>query len=155
MKYILILCAALGFAPLVQAQGFNLGQALQAAQNMAVTPGQTGTTANVATSPLAQQAQTAMVQQALQVMAANPQLVTQLASSLSPQQQAALTQQALGLATQTFTVQEQASFTAFAATPEGQGIMAKLPTLLQQLTPVLLSMYAGQGANTLAPAAGN
>ncbi len=154
MKYLIILLAALGFAPLVHAQGFNLGSALQAAQNMAATQGQTGTT-NVATSPLAQQAQTAMVQQALQVMAANPQLVTQLAGSLNPQQQATLMQQALGLATQTFTAKEQASFTAFAATPEGQGIMAKLPQLMQQLTPVLLSMYAGQGAAAVAPAAGN
>lgn len=159
MKYLLILLATFGFSPLVQAQtqnyGFNLGQALQAAQQMAVTSGQTGGTATTgtATSALGQQAQTALMQQALQAMAANPQLLTQMAGSLNPTQQATLMQQALGMANQTFTAKEQASFNAFTATPEGQSIMAKLPVLIQQLAPVVLQMYAGN-MGAVAPAAG-
>jgi len=154
MKYLFILLAAIGFIPLVNAQGFNLGSALQAAQQMA-SGQQTGTaaTGSTATGALGQQAQTAMMQQAMQMMAQNPQLLTQVAGSLSPQQQASLLQQTMGVANKNFTPQEQASLNAFAATPEGQSIMAKLPGVIQQLAPVVLQMYAGQ-MGTMAPAAG-
>ncbi len=153
MKYMFIILAILGFAPLVNAQGFNLGSALQAAQQMA--NGQAGTTATgtAATGALGQQAQAALMQQTLQMLAQNPQLLTQMAGSLNTQQQATLLQQTLSVANKSFTPQEQASLNAFAATPEGQSIMAKLPGLIQQLTPVVLQMYAGQ-MGAVAPAAG-
>jgi hypothetical protein len=153
MKYLFIILAILGFTPLVNAQGFNIGSALQAAQQMA--NGQTGTSATgtAATGALGQQAQTALMQQALQAMAANPQLLTQMAGSLNTQQQATLLQQTMAVANKSFTPQEQASLNAFTATPEGQSIMAKLPGVIQQLAPVVLQMYAGQ-MGTVAPAAG-
>lgn len=156
MKYILILLAAIGFAPLAQAQGYGLGNIMQAAQQMAAGSQQTQTGATgaaVANSMLGQQAQGALMQQALQVMANNPQLLTQMAGSLNTTQQASLMQQAMAMANQSFTPQEQASLNAFTATPEGQSIMAKLPGLIQQLAPVVLQMYAGQMGAT-APAAG-
>ncbi|TKW61889.1 MAG: hypothetical protein DI628_04520 [Blastochloris viridis] len=154
MKYLFILLAAIGFIPLVNAQGFNLGSALQAAQQMTAgqQAGATGT-GMAGTGALGQQAQTAMMQQAMQMMAQNPQLLTQVAGSLSPQQQASLLQQTMGVANKNFTPQEQASLNAFAATPEGQSIMAKLPGVIQQLAPMVLQMYAGQ-MGTMAPAAG-
>ena len=136
------------------AQGFNLGSALQAAQQM--TAGQqagSGAAATGATGMLGQQAQTALMQQAVQMMAQNPQLLTQMAGSLSAPQQASLLQQTMGIANKSFTPQEQASLNAFAATPEGQSIMAKLPGVIQQLAPVVLQMYAGQMGAT-SPAAG-
>lgn len=159
MKYLFILLAVVGFTPLVNAQGFNLGSALQAAQQMAAGQ-QTGTADTAATGALGQQAQAAMMQQTLQMMAQNPQLLTQMAGSLNTQQQASLLQQTMAMANKTFTPQEQASLNAFAATPEGQSIMAKLPGLIQQLTPVVMQMYAGQvgsaggSAGAMAPAAG-
>lgn len=153
MKYVLIFLAAIGFTPLVNAQGFDLNSALQAAQQMAAGQ-QTGTTGTgAATGALGQQAQSAMMQQALQMMAQNPQLLTQVAGSLSPQQQASLLQQTMGVANQNFTPKEQASLNAFASTPEGQSIMAKLPGVIQQLAPVVMQMYAGQ-MGAMAPAAG-
>ena len=158
MKYLFIILAALGFMPLVNAQGFNLGSALQAAQQMAA--GQQGGTASAntaATGALGQQAQAALMQQALQMMAQNPQLLTQMAGSLNTTQQASLLQQTMTMANKTFTPQEQASLNAFAATPEGQSIMAKLPGVIQQLAPVVMQMYAGQmgtAGSAVAPAAG-
>lgn len=155
MKYLLILLAALGFTPLVNAQGFNLGSALQAAQQMAATQ-QTGT-GTAATGALGQQAQTALMQQTLQMLAQNPQLLAQMAGNLNTQQQATLLQQTLSVANRNFTPQEQASLNAFAATPEGQSIMAKLPGVIQQLAPVVMQMYAGQmgaAGSAVAPAAG-
>ena len=123
------------------AQGFNL-QALQ--QQLA------GTQAGQAAM---QQTQAAVMQQAMQQMAANPQLLTQMANSLSPAQQATLMQQAMTVGQQIFTPAEQAKLTAFTASPEGASIASKLPQLVQALAPTVLQMYAGQAGN-LAPAAG-
>jgi hypothetical protein len=123
------------------AQGFNL-QALQ--QQLATTP---------AGQAAMQQTQAAVMQQAMQQMAANPQLLTQMANSLTPAQQATLMQQAMTAGQRIFTPAEQAKLTAFTSSPEGASIAAKLPQLVQALAPTLLQMYAGQ-AGTLAPAAG-
>ncbi len=152
MKYLFILLAAIGFTPLVNAQGFDLNSAMRAAQQMA-SGQQTGTTGTAATGAMGQQAQNALMQQALQMMAQNPQLLTQMAGSLNTQQQASLLQQTMSVANKSFTPQEQASLNAFASTPEGQSIMAKLPGVIQQLAPMVLQMYAGQ-MGAVAPAAG-
>lgn len=123
------------------AQGFNL-QAIQ--QQLAATPqGQ----------QVMQQGQQAVMQQALQQLANNPQMLTQMANSLSPQQQSTLMQQAMVAGQKIFTPAEQAKLTTFTASPEGASIAAKLPQLVQALAPTLLQMYAGQAA-TVAPAAG-
>ncbi len=152
MKKTILTLAALAATTPVFAQGFDLNKAMQAAQQMAA--GSTGTTTTAAANPLAAQAQQAIVQQALQQLANNPQLLTQLAGSLTPQQQATLTTQALGVAQQNLTKAEQAKLTAFTASPEGASIAAKLPQIVQQLAPTLLQMYAGNSAANLAPAAG-
>ena len=62
--------------------------------------------------------------------------------SLSPAQQQALMVQANALATKLFTPAEQKSLKAFQSTPQGQGVMSKLPALVEQLAPILLQMYA-------------
>ena len=154
MKKILTAAAlAVVVATAGYAQGFDLNKAMQAAQQM--TSGNTGTaTTNAAANPLMQQAQQAVMQQALQQLAANPQMLTQMAASLTPQQQATLTTQALSVAQKNLTTAEQAKLTAFTASPEGASIAAKLPQIVQQLAPVLLQMYAGNGAGNIAPAAG-
>lgn len=144
MKYLLTLLmlpATIFVAAQAQAQGLNL-QALQ--QQLSANP---------AAQQAMQQGQQAILQQALQQLAANPQMLMQMAGSLTPQQQATLMQQAMAAGQQIFTPAEQAKLTAFTSSPEGASIAAKLPLLVQQLAPVVLQMYAGQGA-TVAPAAG-
>ncbi len=136
------------------AQGFDINAAMQAAQQMSAGMGQgAGTTGAAAANPLAQQAQQAMMQQAMQQMANNPQLLTQMAGALSSQQQATLSTQALSAIKQVLTPAEQAKLTAFTASPEGASIASKLPQIMQQLAPVMLQMYAGNGAGA-SPAAG-
>ncbi|RYG60214.1 MAG: hypothetical protein EON60_07935 [Alphaproteobacteria bacterium] len=151
----LFILAALVVATPVFAQGFDINAAMQAAQQMAAgsagTTGTAGTTASA--NPLAQQAQAAVMQQALQQVAGNPQLLSQMAGSLTPQQQVAFTQQALAVTQRNLTPAEQAKLTAFTASPEGASIASKLPQIMQQLAPVLLQMYAGNSAG-LAPASG-
>lgn len=148
--------AAVLLANGASAQGFDINKAMQAAQQMSAGMG-TGTGAGAssggaaAANPLAQQAQQAIMQQAMQQVASNPQLLSQMAGSLTPQQQASFTQQALAAMQKNLTPAEQAKLTAFTASPEGASIAAKLPQIMQQLAPVLLQMYAGNG---VAPAAG-
>lgn len=112
-----------------------------------------------AAAPAAQQAvqqttQQAIVNQALQQLAANPQMLTSMVNSLSPQQQATLMQQALTAGQKIFTQQEQTKLLAFTSSPEGASIAAKMPQLVQQLTPMVLQMYAANGTTNVAPAAG-
>lgn len=95
----------------------------------------------------------AVQQQVATTAANNPQLVSQFANSLTPAQQTTLSQQALEVAKQMLTPAEQTALTQFQSTPEGAGVMAKLPAIIQQLAPTLLQMYAAQTA-TQAPAAG-
>lgn len=90
---------------------------------------------------------------AAQTAASNPQMLTQAIASLTPQQQSTLAAQAQAIAAKVFTPAENASLNAFTATPEGQGIMAKLPQFAQQLMPVILQLVAGQ-TGAAAPAAG-
>lgn len=86
----------------------------------------------------------------------NPQLLTGAAgatgtsaagmmAALSPAQKQQLMTQANAIAAKLFTPGEQQSLKAFQATPNGASITSKLPTLVQQLAPVLLQMYAGTG----------
>lgn len=138
-KLLALILAVAGLAATVQAQGFDLN-ALKT---------------QVMASPAAQQAQQAVMQQALQQAAANPQLLTQMANSLSPQQQAQLMQQALVIGQKLFTPAEQAKLMAFTSSPEGASIAAKMPQLVQQMAPTVLQMVANSGAAAkIAPAAG-
>ncbi|HEX2859337.1 MAG TPA: hypothetical protein VHP58_03970 [Alphaproteobacteria bacterium] len=66
-------------------------------------------------------------------------------AALSPAQKTQLMTQANAIAAKLFTPSEQKSLQAFQATPDGASITGKLPTLVQQLAPVLLQMYAGTG----------
>lgn len=151
----LFILAALVVATPVFAQGFDINAAMQAAQQMAAgSAGTTGTAGTASANPLAQQAQAAVMQQALQQVASNPQLLSQMAGSLTPQQQVAFTQQALAVTQRNLTPAEQAKLTAFTASPEGASIASKLPQIMQQLAPVLLQMYAGNSGAGIAPASG-
>lgn len=149
LSKIVAVLAALTLAPLAQAQGFNLGNALQTAQQLGVNT-QTG---GASSGALGQQAQQMLMQQALQQLAANPQLVTQMAASLSAQQQASLKDRMMSVAKNVLTPAEQTSLNTFASTPEGASIAAKMPQIVQQMAPVVLQMYASQNAS-VAPAAG-
>ena len=147
-KLLAFVLAVVAIAATAQAQGgYDFGAI---ARQVAASPA----AQQAMQSPAAQQAQQAVMQQALQQAAANPQLLTQMANSLSPSQQATLMQQALTIGQQIFTPAEQAKLTAFTATPEGASIASKLPLLAQQLAPVVLQMYASSTAK-VAPAAGN
>lgn len=90
---------------------------------------------------------------AAQTAASNPQLLTSAIANLTPQQQTTLSQKAMAIAAQVFTPAENAKLTAFTATPEGQGIVAKLPAFAEQLMPVVMQMVAGN-SGAVAPAAG-
>lgn len=138
-KLLAILALVVATAATAQAQGFDLN-ALQK---------------QMAASPAMQQMQQQMMQQALQQAAQNPQLISQMANSLTPEQQASLMQQALVVGQKLFTPAEQAKLATFTSSPEGASIAAKLPQLVQQMAPTVLQMYAASmgGANT-APAAG-
>ena len=139
IKLLALILTVTALAGTVQAQGFDLN-ALKT---------------QVMASPAAQQAQQAVMQQALQQAAANPQLLTQMAGSLTPTQQATLMQQAMAIGQQLFTPAEQAKLMAFTASPEGASIASKLPQLVQQLAPSVLQMVAASGAAAkTAPAAG-
>ncbi|PZP40589.1 MAG: hypothetical protein DI585_00535 [Pseudomonas fluorescens] len=146
IKYALVALTFVLAAAGAQAQGFNLGSALQTVQQqLGSTPaGQAAT----------QEMQNAVMQQALQQLAANPQILTQMANSLTPAQQTTLTQQALAAAQQILTPNEQAKLTAFATSTEGASIAGKLPQIVQQLAPTLMQMYATNSANGIIPAAG-
>jgi hypothetical protein len=91
---------------------------------------------------------------AAQTAASNPQMLSQAIASLTPQQQTTLAGQAQAIAAKVFTPAENTKLTAFAATPEGKGIIAKLPQFAEQLMPVVLQMYAGNTGAAAAPAAG-
>lgn len=153
MKAIFLAFAAVLLATTVHAQGYDFNaiakQVAPMAQQIAGSP----MAQQVMASPAAQQAQQAVMQQALQQAAANPQLLTSMAGSLTPTQQATLMQQALTIGQKLFTPAEQAKLAAFTSSPEGASIAAKLPQLVQQLAPTVLQMVASSSAGT-APAAG-
>lgn len=140
-KLLAFIVAVIATATVAHAQTFDLG-AIQK---------------QLAASPAAQQAsqglQQQMMQQALTEAANNPQLVAKMAGSLSPSQQSTIMTKAMSIGQTLFTPAEQAKLASFGATPEGAGIMAKLPQLAQQLAPTVLQMYAGAAAAN-APAAG-
>lgn len=101
-----------------------------------------------ASNPAVQQA---VLQQALSGATAKAAtgkgaMATALAT-LTPEQTALLTQKAQAIAAKLFTAKEQKALTAFQTSPEGAGVMGKMPALMQQLAPVILQMY-------MAPAAG-
>lgn len=133
--------AALGIVTVAHAQGFDFNAIKQ----------------QLAASPAAQQAtqgmQQQVMQQALQQAAKNPQLLTSMASQLTPTQQSTLMQQAMAAGKQIFTPAEQSKLASFTSTPEGAGIVAKLPQLVQQLAPTVLQMVAANAGST-APAVG-
>ena len=155
MKTFFILTSFLATALLVPAHAqeydFNAiaKQVAPMAQQIAASP----MAQQVMASPAAQQAQQAVMQQALQQAAANPQLLTSMAGSLTPTQQATLMQQALAIGQKLFTPAEQAKLASFTSSPEGASIAAKLPQLVQQLAPTVLQMVATSSAGA-APAAG-
>lgn len=145
-KLLALLTFAVAAVATAQAQGFDFGalqkQIAPLAQQAAATPA-------------GQQAQQALMQQALQQAAANPQLLSQMAGSLSASQQSTLMQQALVIGQKLFTPAEQAKLATFTSSPEGASIAAKLPQLVQQMAPTVLQMYASSmGGATTAPAAG-
>jgi len=146
MKYLLLACAGL----LTTCSMFVVPQTSRAQTlDLGALQRQLGA------SPAGQQAQQAMVQQAMQYLASNPQMLTSMVNSLTPEQQASLTQQALVAGQKIFTPAEQTKLTQFVTSPEGAGIAQKMPQLIQQMTPVVMQMYAAnQSGATLKPAAG-
>ncbi len=62
--------------------------------------------------------------------------------SLNPAQQQQLVAAAQAIGGKLFTPAEQTALAKFQSSPEGTGIMAKMPALLEQLAPVVMQMYA-------------
>lgn len=65
-------------------------------------------------------------------------------SKMTPEQQKMLMTQANAIAAKLFTPAEAKSLKTFQATPQGAGVMNKLPALVEQLAPVIFQMYAGK-----------
>lgn len=74
-------------------------------------------------------------------------------ATMTPAQANTLAVQAQAIANKYLTKAEQDKLEAFQASPEGQAIISKMPQMANELAPLLLQAYMGNGA--VAPAAGN
>lgn len=100
------------------------------------------------------QVQQAVGQAVMQNAAKNPAALAGGFASMTPAQTSAFGTQAQAAVAKLLTPSENKSLTTFAASPDGQGIMAKLPEIAQALAPLVMQAYAGNAPAAVAPAAG-